>query len=100
MRRLRVLGALVSAIIWSRQPLDVGDRGEEQLGGLLGPGEAAEVGEAEDIAAVGALGMGAGPAGDPAFEQLGDAAIEAFGAGTDLRGVVGRPGPAAVRRGR
>jgi hypothetical protein len=32
--------------------------------------------------------MVAGAAGDPTLEQLGDAAIEAFGPGAELRGLV------------
>jgi hypothetical protein len=32
--------------------------------------------------------MVAGAAGDPAFEQLGDTGIEAFGPGAELRGLV------------
>jgi len=66
----------------------VGDRGEQQPEGLLRPGKTEEVDEAQDIAAVGALGMGTGAARDPAFEQLGDAGIEACGAIADLRGLV------------
>jgi hypothetical protein len=59
MRRLRVLGALVAASIAPCQ------RWTE------------EVDEAQDIAAVSALGMGARAARHPALEQFGDAAIEA-----------------------
>jgi hypothetical protein len=40
------------------------------------------------IAAVGALSMVAGAAGDPAFEQLGDAGKEAFGPGAEPRSQV------------
>ena len=49
--------------------MNVGDRGEEQLVRMLGPGDTEEISEAQDIAPVGALGMGAGPACDPAFEH-------------------------------
>ena len=68
--------------------LHVGDRGHQQHEGLLGPAEAEEVDETRDVAAVGALSMMAGAAGDPALEQLGDAGKEAFGPGAELRGQV------------
>ena len=64
----------------------VGDRGQQQPEGLLRPGDTEEVDEAQDIAAVGALSMGAGAADDPAFEELGDAGIEAFSAGVERGG--------------
>jgi hypothetical protein len=66
--------------------LDIGDRGEQQAVGVPRPAKAEELDETQDIAAVGALGMGAGAAGDPAFKQFGDATIEAFGPRPDLRG--------------
>jgi hypothetical protein len=88
MRRLRVLGALVAAIMASAPALHVGDRGEQQLEGLLGPDEAEEVDETQDVAAVGALSMVAGTAGGPALEHLGDAGIEALGPGAELRGLM------------
>jgi hypothetical protein len=68
--------------------LHVSDRGEQQPEGFLRPGEAKEVDETQDVASVGALSMVAGAAGDPTLEQLGDAAIEAFGPGAELRGLV------------
>ena len=91
MRRLRVLGALVAASMASRQRWTSATEASSSRKACLGPGEAEEVDEAQDIAAVGALGMRAGPARDPALEQFGDAAIEAFGAGADWDPGLGAP---------
>ena len=66
----------------------IGNRGEQQPKGVLGPADTKEINKAQDIAAIGALGMGTGAAGDPALEQLGDAGIEAFGARADFRGLM------------
>ena len=88
MRRLRVLGALVAAIMVSRQRCTSATGGQQQPEGLLGPAEAEEVNETQDVAAIGALSVGTRSAGDPGLEQLGDAGKEAFGPGAELRGQV------------
>src|SRR5271169_295204 len=82
MRRLRVLGALVAASMASRQPWT----SVTAASNILQSGEAEELDKAEDIAAIGALSVRAGPAGDPAFERFGDPAIKALGARADLWG--------------
>ena len=99
MRRLRVLGALVAAIMAARQLWTSATEASSSRKASCGQAEAEELDEAQDIAAVGALGMRAGAAGDPALEQFGDAAIEAFGAGADLRGqVTGQDGRQFIGR--
>ena len=60
MRRLRVLGALVAGHHGIAPALHVGDRGQQQPEGLLGPAEAEEVDETQDVAAIGALSVGLG----------------------------------------
>jgi hypothetical protein len=66
--------------------LDVGDRGAQQPFRLLRPVDAEELDEAQDVAPVGALGVGAATPGGPALEHFGDTAVEAFGAGLESRG--------------
>ena len=82
----------------SRQRCTSATEASSSRNGLLGPDEAEEVDETQDVAAVGALSMVAGAPGDPALEQLGDAGIEAFGPGAELRGqVAGEDGRQLVR---
>ena len=72
----------------SRQRCTSATRGQQQPKRILGPEEAEEVNETQDVAAVGALSMVAGAAGGPALEQLGDAGIELGARGAELRGLV------------
>jgi hypothetical protein len=88
MRRLRVLGGLAFGHHAVAPAMYIGDRGKQQPKCILGPADIKEIDKAQDIAAIGALGVGAGAARDPAFEQLGDAGIEAFGAFAHLRGLM------------
>jgi hypothetical protein len=84
MRRLSVLGALVAAIMASRQRCT----SATEASSSLKASEAEEVDETQDVAAVGALSMVAGAADGPALEQLGDAHIEALGPRAELRSLV------------
>jgi hypothetical protein len=77
------LGPLVSASMASRQRWTSATEASSSRAASLRPAETEKVDEAEYIAAVGALGVGAGAAGDPALEHFGEAAVEAFGAGPD-----------------
>ena len=88
MRRLRVLGALVAAIMVSRQRCTSATGGQQQPEGLLGPAEAEEVERNSGRRGDRRAECGTRSAGDPGLEQLGDAGKEAFGPGAELRGQV------------
>jgi hypothetical protein len=78
--------------------LHVGDRAEQQLEGLLGPDEAEEIDETQDAAAVGALTMVAGAAGDQRSNSSATPAKKLFGTGAELRSqVAGEDGRQLVR---
>jgi hypothetical protein len=69
--------------------VDVGDGGVEEHRRILRPADASEADEAHDVLAVGALGVRAGAARDPGFEDLRDGMEELLDAHLDTTGDAG-----------
>ena len=65
----------------------VRDRDREEPGRFLGPAEAEEADEVHHVLAVGPLGVRRGSPRNPAFEDVGDRAVEAPDLGLDRRRV-------------
>jgi hypothetical protein len=78
--------------------LHVGDRGQQQLEGLLRPAEPEEVDETQDVAAVGALSMVAEAAGRPSARTVRRRRQRSFRPGRGAEESGGRRESAAARR--